>query len=245
LGSHGDLWIASKVDGHWANPRFTGVSTRGITAWAEPKPPEPLVAGKTGKELAEGAWFGVLAGNSDLERDTDGDSLPDVAERRLGTDPGNRDTDNDGDPDDVDPWPNAPLREKSEAEQVLAAAFEARFHFADGEGPAIFFAEKGMEPFEMVGWTGPVIWRVEDAHKEWSSPLEWCYEQGVGFLRFGAVADGGDWATELIRWNEDRTEAYVLISAYYGGLAGTGYGIKLRKFGNQWLVIWMEMEYIS
>lgn len=244
LGSHGDLWIAMKTNGHWAKPLFSGVSEHGVTGWAKPKPPEPTVKGKTGKELVEGAWFDVLRGNMDLTRDTDGDGLTDVAEMRSGTDPQKSDTDGDGDSDAVDPWPNAPTRRLSESEQVLAAAFEARFHFADGESPAIFFAEEGMTPFEMVGWAGPVIWRPAEAER-WSLPLEWCYEQGVGFLSFGEVAEGRDWTTKCIRWNDDRTEAYVLISAYYGGLVGTGYGIKLRKFGDQWVVIWMEMEYIS
>ena len=88
-----------------------------------------------------------------------------------------------------------------------------------------------------------MIWRSPE--KQWSLPLEWCYEQGVGFLSFRTVSEGKDWTTKYIRWNDDRTEAYVLISTYYGGLAGTGYGIKVRKFGDQFVVIWMEMEYIS
>jgi hypothetical protein len=59
------------------------------------------------------------------------------------------------------------------------------------------------------------------------------------------VSEGKDWTGKIIRWNGDHSEAYVLISTYYGGLAGTGYGLKLRKFGEQWVVVWMEMEYIS
>jgi hypothetical protein len=245
LGSHGDLWIARKVDGHWVEPRFSGVSVQGVTSWAKPKPPEPTVGGKTGRELAQGAWFNVLPGNPDLQRDSDGDGLTDVAEQRLGTDPHNKDTDGDGDPDDIDPWPNAPFRKLSDAEEVLAVAFEARYHFADSESPAIFFAEEGMKPFEMVGWAGPVIWRSARKDENWSLPLEWCYQQGVGFLRFGTVSEGKEWTEKIIRWNGDHTEAYVLISTYYGGLEGTGYGIKLRKIEEQWVVVWMEMEYIS
>src|SRR5262249_52325690 len=143
------------------------------------------------------------------------------------------------------PWPNAPLRKLSDAEQVLATAFEARYHFADGESPAIFFAEEDMKPFEMVGWAGPVIWKLNKDHRDWSHPLEWRYEQGVAFLRFGRASEGKDWTTRCIRWNGDHTGAYVSISTYYGGLAGTGYGIKVRKIGGQWVVVWMEMEYIS
>jgi len=245
LGSHSDLWIARKVEGHWVEPLFSGVSVQGVTSWAKPRPPEPTVAGKTGNQLAQGAWIDVLPGNSDIARDADGDGLTDLAEQRLGTDPHNKDTDGDGDPDGIDPWPNAAVRELSDAEQVIAAAFEARYHFADGESPAIFFAEEGMKPFEMVGWAGPVIWRSMGEHNKWSLPLEWCYDQGVAFLSFRKVSEGKDWTTKCIRWNDDHTEAYVLISTYYGGLAGTGYGIKLRKIGQQWVVIWMKMEYIS
>lgn len=244
LGSNGDLWILKKENDHWIKPIFTGVSAYGISHWAESTQVEPMVGGKTGKELINGAWFEVLPANQELQHDTDKDGLTDIAEQRLGIDPLKKDTDGDGALDATDPWPNAAPRELSDAEQVLAAAFEARYHFSEEESPATFFAPNKLKPFEMVGWKGPVIWRSPD-QKKWSLPLELYYEQGVAFLRFEKTSEGEDWTTQYITWNNDKTEAYVLISTYYGGLNGTGYGIKVRKFGEHWVVIMLEMEYIS
>ncbi|MCH8274827.1 MAG: PQQ-like beta-propeller repeat protein, partial [Armatimonadetes bacterium] len=216
LASRGDLWIAEKVDGKWVRPLFSGVSRSGVSGWAEPRPPEPTVRGKMAKELVDGAWFDVLVGNPDLASDADGDGLTDVVEARLSTDPNKKDTDDDGDPDGVDPWPNAPRHSSlSDAEQVLAAAFEARYHFYGSEVPAIFFAPQGMEPFEMVGWRGPVVWHASEEHERWSTPLEWCYQQGVAFIGFrdyGQQGDSRPWSERCIRWNDDRTEATVTIS---------------------------------
>lgn len=75
-----------------------------------------------------------LTKTRDLERlglaatgkDSDHDSLTDLMERRLGTDPHNPDTDGDGLKDGVDKNPLAAPRRLSEVEQILAAAFEAR-----------------------------------------------------------------------------------------------------------------------
>ena len=68
--------------------------------------------------------------------DWDNDGVPNAGDNCPTVDnPGQEDTDGDGDPDDIDPWPNAPNRKLSDAEEVLATAFEARYHFADGESP--------------------------------------------------------------------------------------------------------------
>ncbi|MCB8932919.1 MAG: PQQ-like beta-propeller repeat protein [Chthonomonadaceae bacterium] len=245
LGSDGDLWLVRKEGDAWTHPRFAGVSREAPSSWANPPPPVPTFAGKTGKELADGAWFDALVGNPALDSDADGDGLTDLVEARLGTDPKRADTDGDGDPDGVDPWPNAQRRPESDAEKVLAAVFEARYHFFGGDQAGIFFAPADMEPFEMVGWRGPVIWKA-DAH-DWSTPLEQCYEQGVAFIRFTGGRGGEDkpWEEQMITWNKDRTEASTLISTYFGGLSGTGYSAIVRKIGDRWVVVSMRMAYVS
>jgi outer membrane protein assembly factor BamB len=246
LGSSGDLWLAQKVGEKWANPLFVGVSTLGVSNWAKPKPPEPKFAGKTAKELADGAWFMALVGNPDLSKDTDGDGLTDIEEKRLGTDPAKADTDGDGDPDGVDPWPNAPTRPLSDAEQVLAAVFEARYHFDDSEGVGIFFAPTGMKPFEMTGRRGTMIWLDTDGKRDWATPLEQCYEQGVAFIRFGESQDAKKpWEERVIHWSTDHSQASVEISTYFGGLNGTGYRAVVKKFGKDWVVTFMRMSYVS
>ncbi|HWA83231.1 MAG TPA: thrombospondin type 3 repeat-containing protein, partial [Fimbriimonadaceae bacterium] len=247
LGSASDLWLAEKVDGKWTNALFTGVNTQGISRWVKNPPAEPTIGGKKGSELPSSDWVKLLVGSTDLAKDSDGDGLTDIEEKRLGTDPHKADTDGDGDPDGVDPWPNAPNRsDLGDAEQVLSAAFEARYHFEGGEGAGLLFAEPGMKPFEMPGRKGPVIWVAGDG-QDWALPLERCYEQGVAFIRFANPNRNEDKPGEenLIAWNKDRTEGKVMISTYYGGLNGSGYEVVVRKFGSDWIVVSMRMAYVS
>lgn len=248
LGSRGDLWLAEKVNGVWIHPLFTGVSTDGISRWAKKPPPAPTFGGKTAAQLVAGAWFSTLVGNPALSKDSDGDGVTDIEELRLGTDPHKADSDGDGDRDDVDPWPNAPYRtDLSDAEQVLSAVFEARYHFEDGEGAEIFFAPPDMKPFEMPGRRGTMMWLSPKNRRDFTTPLERCYEQRVAFISFGENSQDQTkpWRDRLIKWNRDRTEATLTISTYFGGLNGTGYEATVRKFGSDWVVVGMRMAFVS
>ncbi|MBS1703811.1 MAG: PQQ-like beta-propeller repeat protein [Armatimonadetes bacterium] len=233
LGSAGDLWLAEKVNGKWTNPLFTGVSLDGISRWVKNPPAEPKIAGKTAKELVKTDWVKLLVGNPELSKDSDHDGLTDLEEKRLGTDPHKADTDGDGDLDGVDPWPNVAKRTLTEDEKVLAAAFEARYHDSDSEGPALFYGPKGMKPFEMPGRRGTVMWAPEN-NERWTLPLEMCYEQGIGLINVSPI-----------QWNADKTIATVEISTAYGGLNGTGYQGVVKKFGDEWVVVEMGQTWVS
>ena len=245
LGGAGDLWWAEKVNGNWTRPLFTGVSTATARRGTKPTSPEPRIAGKTGKELAAGDWLGLLLPAAmELRRDPDGDGLTDLVEARLGTDPGKRDTDGDGDPDGTDPWPNAAARALSEEEQVYAAVFEARFHFNDSEGPALLFAPGKLKPFELPGRRGPTLWVADEGKSQRAHPLESQYEQGVAFVSFEA-ADHEKPGAAVMQWNKDHTEATLGISVYFGGLNGTGYRARVRKIGAEWVVVALDQSYVS
>jgi outer membrane protein assembly factor BamB len=245
LGDRGDLWLVEKVDGQWRNPLFTGVSTSGVSRWVKPAPPEPTIGGRKGEELAKGAWFDVLVANEEIRRDADGDGLTDLVERRLSTDPAKADTDGDGDPDGVDPWPNAPRRTLNDSERVLAAVFEARYHDDPSEGPALLMPPPGLTPFEMPGRRGPTLWSDPKA-APWTHPLERLYEHGIALVRFyGQEEKNPTEANSVIQWNADRTTATVGISIYYGGLNGTGYEAVVRKFGDEWVVVSLKMAFVS
>jgi outer membrane protein assembly factor BamB len=242
LGSHGDLWLAEKVNGAYRNPLFTGVTLDGISRWNKSGLPEPKIGGKTAKELATGAWFNVLVNNSALSRDSDRDGLTDIVEARLGTDPTKADTDGDGDRDEIDPWPNVAASPETDAQRVLAAAFEARYWGDTYPGTALM-SEK-FTPFEMPGRRGPVLFDAD--HSDFSGTLSRHYEQGIAMIGISTPDKGSDpEGREAIVWNRDRTEATVRISTYYGGLNGTGYVAVVRKFGDEWFVVSMDMEFIS
>jgi len=247
LGNEGDLWLAEKANGKWSNPLFTGVFGKTDSLLPIVKRLSPTFDGKTPEQLMAGAWFSLFVGNTELSKDSDHDGLTDLEEARLGTNPNEADTDGDGDSDAVDPWPNVSRQPQTNAEKVLATAFEARFHFSRSEGPAFFLGPKDMTPFEMVGRSGPTMWLTDGKTQAWATPLLECYESGVGEIGFQDMLEGSSktWQERLIKWNEDHSQATVLISTYYSGVNGTGDTVKLQRFGSQWVVTSLDTTYVS
>ena len=248
LGNAGDLWLAEKVGSKWTHALFTGVHVSGEERRrrANNSSTPEKIGGKTAEELVKGAWFDVLVNNQEIRKDSDGDGLTDLEEKRLGTDPNKADTDGDGDLDGVDPFPNVSGEPKNDLDKVLAAAFEARFHFNESEGPLIVSLPKEIKPFEMPGRRGPTLRSVENSNDR-SGALASNYENGIGFVGFHADREklGSNWEENLVTWNKDHTEASLILSLYFGGLNGTGYLVKVRKFGNDWVVVSMRMKYVS
>jgi outer membrane protein assembly factor BamB len=245
LGNQGDLWLAEKIDGKWVHPLFAGVS-RGAGRLGLGTTQEKKIDGMTAAQLVDGAWFDVLVQNPEIRKDSDGDGLTDLEEERLGTDPHKADTDGDGDSDDVDPWPTVSGRATTDLQKVLAATFEARYHFDESEGPAIVSLPEQVTPFEMPGRRGPTFWEPETTHMN-TDELSINYERGIGFIGFHSEGEskGKNWEDHIVTWNKNRTEAKLIISTYFGGLNGTGYRAVVRKFGNDWVVVSMEEAYIS
>lgn len=231
IGNRSDLWLAEKQMNRWVRPLFTGVSSSGISSWVQPPVPEPTVNGLTGKQLVAANWWEVLVGKKEISLDSDGDGLTNLVEKRLGTNALKTDTDGDGIRDGADPFPNAARMPQTEDELVMAAAFEAHTHF-DSPYAAILTGEMD-RPVQFAGRCGPTIWLPRE-HRDWSHPLEWGYEQGVGFIRVSKP-----------KWTKKGKEATVQISIYFGGLSGSGYAGIVRKIGNDWFVVKMYMEYIS
>ena len=184
LGNHGDLWLAEQVNGQWTDPLFTGVSLGKVSGFVKHPPPAGRVSGKTAEELIKSDWLTVLLNDPSIRKRTVPGGFTDLEKIRLGLDINSNDEDGDGDADDIDPWPNAATRPLDENETVLAAVFEARYHFSDDSSPAIFYAPWDMKPFEMPGRVGPTIW-VAKRSADLKLPLERCYERGVIFINMG------------------------------------------------------------
>ena len=51
--------------------------------------------------------------------------------------------------------------------------------------------------------------------------------------------------TSPITWNAGRTEATVFIDTYYGPSSATGYAVKVRKVGTEWVPVLCAMCWIS
>ena len=92
LGNYSDLYVSERVGSAWSKPLFVGVYT--AKTWHGQAPTE--FRGTPMKSFLDSDWIKILPGDSEIRKDTDGDGLTDVVEKRLGTDPKNPDTDGDG-----------------------------------------------------------------------------------------------------------------------------------------------------
>ncbi|WP_394796508.1 PQQ-binding-like beta-propeller repeat protein [Armatimonas sp.] len=208
LGDYRDLWIARRVDGHWIEPIFTGVSD---------EPPKN--------------WVKRFVNNLALRDDSDGDGLTDLAEKRLGTDPHNTDTDGDGLGDSEDRNPLAAPRSLTDEETILAAAFESQFGFdADRGTPIAVEFPASLKSFELASGG----WRVlpKSSSPFWGSgrisPL------GHVLISF---TDKVRRKGPVFLWNTAHTEAIVHLGIIHGALDGVGYDITVRRFGTDWFVV--------
>lgn len=220
LGDGRDLWLArDDGSGGWRDPVFTG----------RERPPA----------IDDDLLPGILA-DATIRLDSDGDGWTDVAEARLGTDAASRDSDGDGLPDGQDRNPLAAPRSLTEDEQVLEAAFHARFRFAaEPPVPCLLRLPTGVQPFEVSGWGWFVVAVSEGAETPPFADRGW---SGTGFAGFGnrRRADA-----PLIEWSADRTEAKVEVEIAYGGLHASGYLVHLRRVGGAWVPIAVENVWVS
>jgi hypothetical protein len=139
LGSPDDLWVSRlDRDGRPVGPaRFTGLRLPETPEAEEGERMRARVVGEGADrvEVLDGAGRKVAVFRlSEIARDSDGDGLTDLVERRLGLDPAKADTDGDGLPDAADPAPNARLREPVDDEQEVAAALFRQLFELDEDG---------------------------------------------------------------------------------------------------------------
>jgi hypothetical protein len=148
------LWLARTEGGRWTAPTYLGlqhyfpyVATRGsrlpliedghlqievkVREIAPASITFPPVAMSTRRE-ADGVVIRALL--ADLERDRDWDGLTDIAERRLGLEPSNADTDGDGLADGADPLPLTSAGPASDVQTALAKAILGEITGARLEG---------------------------------------------------------------------------------------------------------------
>ncbi len=229
LGNRSDLFLVEKVDGVWQNPVFTGLSLNPPSTWAE-NAVEAKLDGKTGAELVKSGWEKAIIGRAEILADQDRDGYTDLVEKRLNTDPAKADTDGDGKRDSEDAFPATASRTMTNEERILAVAFEAHYRFrswSKNYSPALLDMGSYRKPFELPGWQGPIIWGNID-----NRSLGAGYEYGTAMLRCEVVKNEGDSAT-------------VELSTYFGGLAGEGWKIDLRRFEGEWFVVQQIMQYVS
>ena len=226
LGFYDDLWVARVDNGKCVQVLFTGINQR---------------------ELGSTDWLARFAGNPELSKDSDGDGWTDLIEKRLGTAPNRIDSDSDGVKDSQDRNPLAAPRELNEREQILAAAFGARYCFYTPHAPALVVFPEGIAPFELAGRDWVVIPRVSE-----EAPLNKTAVQGTSLIRFGPPSLDffgqhctGDWQDGSILWSPDGKRAKLHINDSFGNTGATGHDIELRKIDGKWVVIGIDLRVVS
>lgn len=207
FGSIFDLWVARRTGNQWTDFVFTGASEEDF----EYKTSEGTVL------TYPKDWLTRYALNPALRVDRDHDGLTDLAEKRLGTDPANPDTDSDGLPDSQDKNPLAGRLPTTDREKALAAAFESEFGFGFGRGVPLFVTfPSGIAPFELPsdGWL--VLPKVPGKRVPFR----------CGEVVLASVAEQTSPQEETFR-----------LSVSYGPLTAVHYTIRVRKFGSDWFVV--------
>lgn len=211
LGERDDLWLAeTDAAGHPLRPAtFLGIqAARGpITLrWED----GALVVESRGSGAAPATWRvdPVILGG-----DADGDSLTDLVEARLGTDPRRADTDADGVPDALDGAPlAAPRLPASEEEELADAVFRQESWLRDSAWPLFVVSDWNRE---WVGHARPVFTVRPDDARLASRP----------WLRILPIAESRLEPTPDLRPDEREVEVRV---------SGMGSRVVMRRIRGRW-----------
>jgi hypothetical protein len=164
----------------------------------------------------------------EIQKDSDKDGWTDVEEQRMGLDPKNKDTDGDGLPDGQDVCPNFSLRDEDQQDEEVRILGKALFAtFGVGGSRHLLLVSANQKRVHVWGYAGPVIYGQDV--KSWSKSHQ-----------YGAV-----YVSWKIRKRISETEVVVEIVDYEGPLAAGGQDVRLRKIGNEWVVIKRQTTWVS
>ena len=164
----------------------------------------------------------------EIQKDSDGDGWTDIEEQRLGLNPHNKDTDGDGLADGEDVCPNFSLREEDQNDEEIKMFQKAIFVTWGLSGSRhLLLVGPEVKRVHIWGYAGPVIYGPDV--KSWSKDHQ-----------YGAV-----YASWRIRKRRADGDVIVEIVDYEGPLAAGGQDVRLRKVGNQWVVISRRATWVS
>jgi hypothetical protein len=204
-------------------------------SWSRPKLIAPLARGAVVDHAAldwRGARTLVLSAGpqtvqiaiDEIERDSDGDGWTDVEEGRLGTNPHNVDSDDDGIPDgrDVCPLYAAPRGDVDETSAILQAAVFGAFAVTGSR--QLLLVTPDTPRVHLVGYGGPVLFGRE------------------------IPKDGDGNGAVYVGWKITRrsaTDAAVEVTDWEGMLAAGGQDVLLKKTGSKWIVVAIRATWVS
>ncbi len=246
LGGYNDIWIGkSDLSGIITTPIFTAVTQPETSAGRRIRLKRLGIDEKGNVELAYdvrgegGGWSSARPARFALDaltRDSDGDKLPDLIERRLHTCVANADCDGDGlkDSEDLNPLASGKAQPTPE-QRLFREAFFTFYAFLKRRG--IVVVDPGEGPsFELYGSRDPVLSlrrpTIEKLRKEVGL-------HAVDYVSFGGpYPEGGGSGDALAQvvWNKKKTEATIGMDVFRSGENAVAYNVSLRKSGKNWVV---------
>jgi hypothetical protein len=202
----------------WSRPKLIAPAPRRVDAdkatlvWRGPHTLVLTSAGQT-----------VQIAIDEIERDSDGDGWTDLEEARIGTNPHNPDSDDDGIPDGRDVCPLYALPPGADDSSMIlqAAVFGA---FALTGSRQMLYVMPQTPRVHLVGYGGPVV-----------------------FDRAIPKSSDGDGAI-YVSWKITRrsaSDAVVQLTDWEGMLAGGGQDVTLKKIGDRWVVVAIRTTWVS
>lgn len=176
---------------------------------------------------------------SELARDSDGDGLTDVEERRLRLDPHQADSDGDGLGDSEDPAPNARLSQPASEDQRLQLALFEQLFRVHGEGARpgtlVVVGDDALE------WRGRGSLTLTLSAEEAIELQKEATVDGIAYLTMKPIApDQADGCSP--RTADERAFG---VDFYIGGLNAVGYCALMRRLGERWWLARLDMTWIS
>jgi len=244
LGGYNDIWIGpSDLDGIISEPLFTGLNKPEVVPNRRIRISKLGIKKKKAKIQVEYRRHGKWVPAKPLElplielaKDTDGDKLPDVVERRLHLCITNTDCDGDGlkDSEDLNPLASSKLKRTLD-QNLFREAFFTYFSFFKRRG--ILVLDPGSGPsFEVFGRQDPILSlrrkTIEGLRKEVGL-------EAVDYVSFGGpYPEGGGSGDALAQvvWNKKKTMATVGMDVFRSADNAVAYNVTLKKLGKNWVV---------
>jgi hypothetical protein len=205
-------------------------------SWYEPPSPKDF-ATPVGRG---GSGAPVRIRLSDIEKDSDGDGLPDLVERRLRTNPNRRDTDGDGVSDGEDPTPRGSRLPRNEHDRIVLAILDQFFLF-DRSTPAPVVIVHDV-PLAWDQWRGATLTLTAKQVRQLEAGAGY---EGILRVRIvpGLPEQYADMAAHFRPLRPD--ERRYTLEMVSGGLSGVGYEVVVGRMAGAWVVkecrpIWLS-----
>ena len=130
----------------------------------------------------------------------------------------------------------------TEAQRILLAAFDGRFHFdQEATGTCVVELPKGVTPLPLAGWNGKILFQEPKAPPKGTTFVS--LDLPTRDFANAALIDRPK--NTCLLWNQGHTEVKLLLRTYVNPMNATGYDVRLKKFGTEWIVLDMNLMWIS